>query len=391
MGSGQTRLTGAYYAGVGRGTAYEDDLFFSHVLSGGNVRAVAAVADGMGEGLGGLRAAQTATGMIKSLLVARIHSLRDRKFSELELSELLKESMQKANARLLRMASETPMGATLTAMVFTDGFAVLGHVGDCRAYRLQEGRLKQLTEDHAVGIALTRRLGKDPAMQIDLSVEQIRDGQIFVICSNGLHSRVGDAEIAESLDQTENLNQACVDLVNLAMERGGPEADCASAIVLECGRYIRKPAAQPLPTQEPAALAQDGPAPGAHHPGSAPARPGPTGPPAVHGPPEKTGPAQTRAFKGQGGGQGAPAQIQTGQAQPQTGPDHWRFLGRPGPVGPDHRRADDRPARRSGFINQQRTRHIQQAGGKPHRTGHSGRGRLVVAQQGSFGQAAPGI
>lgn len=258
MGSGPIKLTGAYYSGVGNGPAYEDDLFFSHVLSGGNVRAVAAVADGMGEGLGGLRAAQAATGMIKSLLLARIYGLRGRTLSELELSELLKEAMQKANAQLLRMAGKAPLGATLTAMVFTDEFAVLGHVGDCRAYRLQEGRLKQLTEDHAVGIALTRRLGKEPGMQMDLSVEPVREGQIFVLCSNGLHSRVGDAEIAENLERCQALNQACVDMVNLAMERGGAEADCASAIVVECGEYPRKPASDPLPTQEPQRAAQAG-------------------------------------------------------------------------------------------------------------------------------------
>jgi len=241
MGSSPTKLTGAYYAGVGRGPFYEDDLFFAQVLSGGNTLAVAAVADGMGDGLGGLHAAQTAIGVVKSLLLARLYSLRGRRLSELELGELLKESLQKANAQVLKRSVEAPMGATLTVAVFTDEFIILGHVGDCRAYRLSDGQLERLTQDHAVGIALTRRLGKDPTMQIDLRVEAIAPGQIYILCSNGLHGQLGEDEIARALETTPTLADGCVRLACRALSKGGAEADSASIVGVEVGQYPRRP------------------------------------------------------------------------------------------------------------------------------------------------------
>lgn len=241
MGSSPTKLTGAYYAGVGRGPFYEDDLFFAQVLSGGNTLAVAAVADGMGDGLGGLHAAQTAIGVVKSLLLARLYSLRGRRLSELELGELLKESLQKANAQVLKQSIQAPMGATLTVAVFTDEFIILGHVGDCRAYRLSDGQLERLTQDHAVGIALTRRLGKDPTMQIDLRVEAIAPGQIYILCSNGLHGQLGEDEITRALETTPTLADGCVRLACRALAKGGAEADSASIVGVEVGQYPRRP------------------------------------------------------------------------------------------------------------------------------------------------------
>jgi protein phosphatase len=136
------------------------------------------------------------------------------------------------------------MGTTCTAVVVKGSHAFIGHVGDSRAYLVRNGDIRQLTQDHSLVAELvrdnqltaeqarddprrhiiTRCLGIDEEVEVDL--EQLDTDLVpddtLIICSDGLHSAVTDAEIAE-LASRRSLEQACQELIALANARGGSD------------------------------------------------------------------------------------------------------------------------------------------------------------------------
>ena len=111
------------------------------------------------------------------------------------------------------------MGSTVTAALVDGDRVVLGHVGDSRAYLLRDGVLQQLSHDHSLVAELeragrltreeaavhpqrsviTRALGAGPELEVDTSVVQVRDGDVLLLCSDGLSGLVGDQAIANLL------------------------------------------------------------------------------------------------------------------------------------------------------------------------------------------------
>ncbi|MGA2069534.1 MAG: protein kinase [Thermoguttaceae bacterium] len=131
------------------------------------------------------------------------------------------------------------MATTLTAAVFRHNEVTLGHVGDCRAYLIQGGRIRQLTADHSyvamqlkLGLIsakdaaassmrnlLVRSVGRDPVIQVDLFSQRVGHGDLLVQCSDGLHQHVAEEEIAEIVTHVPP-DEACRQLVALAEKRG---------------------------------------------------------------------------------------------------------------------------------------------------------------------------
>jgi serine/threonine-protein kinase len=131
------------------------------------------------------------------------------------------------------------MATTLTAALFRHNEVTLGHVGDCRAYLVQAGRIQQLTADHSyvamqlkLGLIsakdaatssmrnlLTRSMGRDPVVQVDLVSQRVGQGDIVVQCSDGLHQYVAEEEIAQIVTNVPP-EEACRQLVALAEKRG---------------------------------------------------------------------------------------------------------------------------------------------------------------------------
>ena len=139
------------------------------------------------------------------------------------------------------------MGSTVAIVRIADDRAVIGHVGDSRVYRLRDGALVQLTADHslvgqmlAAGMqpeasfpwrhVITRALGM-PCAEPDVTSEDARAGDVYLLCSDGLYEPLEPAQIATLLDAPAE--QACRALVDAAYEAGS--RDNISAIVVRTG------------------------------------------------------------------------------------------------------------------------------------------------------------
>jgi PPM family protein phosphatase len=225
---------------VGRVRSMNEDLAFEGPT-------LFAVADGMGGHAGGEVAARTA-----------IDSLRSG-FEHSPSAEGLVEAVHEANHAVWNQGHSDPalrgMGTTLiaTALVGTeDGDRlVVANVGDSRGYRLHKGELSQLTVDHSVAEELvargelseneaavhpqrhilTRALGVDPEVDVDVWQLVPEEGDRFLLCSDGLSNEVAPEEIARVFTEMHDPRQAAEKLVSLANERGGN--DNITAVVLD--------------------------------------------------------------------------------------------------------------------------------------------------------------
>ena len=194
------------------------------------------VADGMGGHQGGETASRVAVQVLKNALRGK---LPDRRALEM--------GMEAANRRIFEMARHDSalngMGTTVT-LLWEDGERILvGHVGDSRAYRLRAGELRQMTQDHSIVAELrrnnvitaerarshpyrnviTRAVGVDPAVTPDVTCEDKRAGDVWLVCSDGLYNMVPDDVLKKTLEESENDERAADRLLELALEAGGTD------------------------------------------------------------------------------------------------------------------------------------------------------------------------
>ena len=205
------------------------------------------VADGMGGAKAGEVASQAAAGAF------------DRRLPEGPLEGALRETIEIANREIHELARKDPsrsgMGTTLTAAIVDaeSEEVVVGHVGDSRAYRLREGRLEQLTRDHSLveemrrkgqltdeqasdhpqRSIITRALGPEPQVEVDVQTVPGRPDDVFLICSDGLTTMVDDARITQVLTDSDSMEDAVRTLVGEANEAGGRDNITAVAFRLE--------------------------------------------------------------------------------------------------------------------------------------------------------------
>jgi PPM family protein phosphatase len=205
-----------------------------------------AVADGMGGAQAGEVASRIAAGAFE----------RGRVSEEAPAEGQLEELAQKANREIHQLAQEDSsragMGTTLTAAMVRDDEVALGHVGDSRAYVLRDGELKRLTKDHSLVEELrrqgrlteeqaeehpqrsiiTRALGPEPSVNVDTMTFPARDGDVFLLCSDGLTTMVSDDEIKQILTGARSLRSAVARLVDAANRGGGRDNITAVAFRL---------------------------------------------------------------------------------------------------------------------------------------------------------------
>ncbi|HET7454596.1 MAG TPA: Stp1/IreP family PP2C-type Ser/Thr phosphatase [Solirubrobacterales bacterium] len=160
---------------------------------------------------------------------------------------LLEETITGANRTIHELARKDPslagMGTTTTAvLVDLDSEEVaIGHVGDSRAYRLRDGKFEQLTRDHSLveemrrkgqltdaqaedhpqRSIITRALGPEPEVEVDLQTVPTQAGDVFLICSDGLTTMLDDEKIAHILSRATSLQSAVRALVDEANRAGG--------------------------------------------------------------------------------------------------------------------------------------------------------------------------
>jgi PPM family protein phosphatase len=196
-----------------------------------------AVADGMGGAQAGEVASRLAAAAFREFHEA------DDLAPEERVTTIIQEANRRIYERARTDAQASGMGTTITAaLVAKEGVAV-GHVGDSRAYRLRQGRLEQLTEDHSLVADLvrsgrlspdeadahpqrsviTRALGTDPEVDVDSFTAEAEAGDVFLLCSDGLTTMVDEDQIAETIARSNSLEQATKALVRTANRAGGED------------------------------------------------------------------------------------------------------------------------------------------------------------------------
>lgn len=208
-----------------------------------------AIADGMG----GQAAGEVASSEVISTLVQL-----DDDVPGSDILTSLGTAVQRANDQLRVMVEEDPqlegMGTTLTALLWTGQRLGLVHVGDSRAYLLRDGVLTQITQDHTwvqrlvdegriteeeatthpQRSLLMRALGSGDHVEPDLSVREVRAGDRYLICSDGLSGVVSHQTMEETLASYQGPQETIQDLIQLALRGGGPDnITCIVADVLD--------------------------------------------------------------------------------------------------------------------------------------------------------------
>jgi len=205
-----------------------------------------AIADGMGGHAAGEVASRVAIESVAPL---------DEDSPGADLIGSLRDAVETASGYLQDMVAADSalegMGTTLTAVLFAGQRLGLVHIGDSRAYLMRDGQLSQITHDHTLVQHLvdegritpeqasthpqrswiTRSLTGRGELELDLSIREVRVGDRYLLCSDGLSGPVSEETIAETLRDEPDARSACEQLIELALRAGGP--DNVSAIVAD--------------------------------------------------------------------------------------------------------------------------------------------------------------
>jgi serine/threonine protein phosphatase PrpC len=220
-----------------------------------------AVADGMG----GAQA-----GEIASRLAAA--ALEETDPGALSGPEKVTSLIQEANRRVYERAHADPstsgMGTTMTVALVEGTEVTIGHVGDSRAYLVRDGTHEQLTEDHSLvnellktgkltaqeaethpqRSVITRAVGTDPDVDVDAFIVSVHEGDVVLLCSDGLTDMVSDDDILDTVERYhDDLDRATKSLISAA-NRGGGEDNItviAFTIAAEGDETVRMPAHEP--------------------------------------------------------------------------------------------------------------------------------------------------
>ena len=236
------RVATAAATDVGRRRSGNEDCFSLWTAADGKPHAadtLLVVCDGMG----GSNAGEVASRMAVDAVL--------REFAAAPADDAptaLAHAVQAANSEVWKYsrthADLNGMGTTCTVLAVRGGEVLVAHVGDSRAYLVRGQHARQITTDHSLVAQLvarqqltaeearhdprrnvvTRSVGVAPDVDVDVVAvgEPLQDRDTLVVCSDGLHGQMSDGEIA-ALATGESLDQACLELIALANERGGPD------------------------------------------------------------------------------------------------------------------------------------------------------------------------
>lgn len=208
-----------------------------------------AVADGMGGHAHGEVASATAIATLAEL---------DAEVPSSDLANALRTSIEHANSAIRAMvqadSSLEGMGTTLTALLYSNNRLCLAHIGDSRAYLLRGNTFSQVTKDHTLVQSmvdegkltreqaevhpqrslLLRALGTSGRVEADVHVHEVRPGDRWLLCSDGLSSVVSEATIRGSVASGDDIEVIARRLVDLANRGGGPDnITCVIADVVD--------------------------------------------------------------------------------------------------------------------------------------------------------------
>jgi serine/threonine protein phosphatase PrpC len=235
------RRTGFGLSDVGRRRQSNEDAFFLDDRLGLYV-----VADGMGGHAAGEIASQEAVetvfGMVKRG-IGDLHELVDPLTDEDSRAacRLMESAVQAATYMVYSMAEldrdKSGMGTTISALLILGDYAITAQVGDSRVYRIYDGTVEQLTEDHTLiawqmkqGLITAQEAKKSPHRNVvDTRIVPLESGHRFLLCSDGLHGYLHDEDIPGIVDLGGD--EAVKRFIQLANDRGGK--DNITAILVE--------------------------------------------------------------------------------------------------------------------------------------------------------------
>lgn len=216
-------------------------------------RSIFAVADGVGGAEAGEVASQTA---IEVLDEAFRHQTEGA-----DVEDLMELAIQRANSSIHQMAKEhvrfSMMATTIVALHVNGNIATIGHVGDSRLYRLSpDGHIYRETEDHSIveeevragrmtpeqaanhpsKNVISRALGAEEGVEVDMKTIEVQDGTEFLLCSDGITRHVSDSELRQLLVLNDDLESACEQLKERCFERGAE--DNLTVVIVRVGNRI---------------------------------------------------------------------------------------------------------------------------------------------------------
>lgn len=231
---------------VGRIRSGNEDNFFAEA---DERRGVFVVADGMGGHAAGEVASEMAVTIVSRHLLG-LTSVRDA-----GATQLVSKSLQEANRaifdRMLAESDKQGMGTTASVMVLSDHGYLIGQIGDSRVYLYRDGALVQITKDHSyvqeqvdAGLltpeqaryhpysnVITRCVGASDEVEADIYSGDVRVGDVFLLCSDGLTGMVDDRRLAQLLMARSGPGRIVDSLIAEANGRGG--LDNITAIVIQ--------------------------------------------------------------------------------------------------------------------------------------------------------------
>jgi PPM family protein phosphatase len=202
----------------------------------------------LADGMGGYNAGEIASGMATAFIKSEMTRWLTEAGKTAKIKEIrraLEICVENANRSIYNAASSNAqysgMGTTLVVGVFQGAKLVLGHIGDSRCYRLRAGELTQITRDHSLlqeqidaGLLtveqaatssyknlVTRALGVDDTVALELNEYDVEVGDIYLMCSDGLSDMVEDPEIGSVLLGQQSMDQIAEQLVSVANGHGG--------------------------------------------------------------------------------------------------------------------------------------------------------------------------
>jgi len=202
----------------------------------------------LGDGMGGHNAGEVASRVAVDAAADELMSRQEEDWAD-DLNSLVVagQAVETANlavcAEVARFPELKGMGTTLVLALFREDSVFFAHVGDSRLYCLRDGQLRQLTRDHSLvqelldnglfgsvdeahqaGIGdniLTRSIGLDPNVEIDVGDQRLQAGDIYLMCSDGLCGRVPDERIGAILQESDDLDTLADALLKAALDAGG--------------------------------------------------------------------------------------------------------------------------------------------------------------------------
>ncbi len=219
------------------------------------------------DGMGGHAAGEVASELALAAVSEFYHQTHVRPevawpFDRLPALSLLENRLscgfQVANQRIFEMSSvgqgRKGMGTTLVAAGVVEDEICLAHVGDSRAYRIQDGAIALLTRDHSLleqfkelypemtreeeenfphKNVITRALGLSDIVEVDVQTHELRAGDLYLLCTDGLSGHLEDDEILELMQGTQDLERSVAELIERANELGGH--DNITVVALQVG------------------------------------------------------------------------------------------------------------------------------------------------------------